>query len=127
VHSSYGRRLADAPADGRRVLIGLAVCRFFCGNPDCPKKTFAEQVDGLTARRARRTPPLARALTAIALALADRAGSRLAVLLDLLASRSSLLRLIIGPASRADARQSYLASPLGHRTSGSSGPGSGPP
>jgi transposase len=95
VHSSYGRRLADAPAGGHRVLIRLAVRRFFCGNPDCPKKTFAEQIDGLTSWRARRTPPLARALTAIALALAGRAGSRLAVLLDLLASRSSLLRLIM--------------------------------
>ena len=95
VHSSYGRRLADAPAGGHRVLIRLAVRRFFCGNPDCPKKTFAEQIDGLTSWRARRTPPLARALTAIALALAGRAGSRLAVLLDLLANRSSLLRLIM--------------------------------
>jgi transposase len=95
VHSAYGRRLADAPAGGHRVLIRLAVRRFFCGNPECPKKTFAEQIDGLTSRRARRTPPLARALTAIALALAGRAGSRLAVLLGLLASRSSLLRLIM--------------------------------
>jgi transposase len=95
VHSTYGRRLADAPAGGHRVLIRLAVRRFFCGNPDCPKKTFAEQVGGLTSRRARRTPPLARALTAIALALAGRAGSRLAALLDLVTSRSSLLRLIM--------------------------------
>jgi transposase len=95
VHSRYGRRLADAAIGGRRVLIRLAVRRFFCGNPDCPKKTFAEQVDGLTSRRARRTPPLARALTGIALALAGRAGARLAALLDLLASRPSLLRLVM--------------------------------
>jgi transposase len=95
VHSTYGRRLADAAIGGRRVLIRLAVRRFFCGNPDCPKKTFAEQVDGLTSRRARRTPPLARALTAIALALAGRAGERLAALLDLVTSRPSLLRLVM--------------------------------
>ena len=95
VHSRYGRRLADAAIGGRRVLIRLAVRRFFCGNPDCPKKTFAEQVSGLTSRRARRTPPLARALTGIGLALAGRAGARLAALLDLLASRSSLLRLVM--------------------------------
>src|SRR6266568_4386369 len=84
VHSTYGRRLADAPIGGHRVLIRLAVRRFFCGNPDCPKKTFAEQIGGLTSRRARRAPPLAQALTAIALALAGRAGSR-----------SSLLRLVM--------------------------------
>jgi transposase len=95
VHSTYGRRLADAPVGGHRVLIRLAVRRFFCGNPDCPAVTFAEQVEGLTSRRARRTPPLRRMLAAIALALAGRAGSRLAAILDLTAGRSSMLRLVM--------------------------------
>ena len=95
VHSTYGRRLADAAIGGRRVRIWLAVRRFFCGNPGCPAVTFAEQVDGLTSPRARRTPPLKKSLTAIALALAGRSGSRLAGLLDLVAGRSSLLRLIM--------------------------------
>ncbi len=95
VHSSYERRLADAAIGGQRPVIRLAVRRFFCGNPDCPNKTFAEQVDGLTSRRARRTPLLAQVLTAIALALAGRAGARLAALLGSGASRSSLLRLIM--------------------------------
>jgi len=95
VHSTYGRRLADAPAGGQRVVIRLTVRRFFCGNPDCAAVTFAEQVDGLTCRRARRTPPLARMLTGIALALAGRAGARLAGVLDLTAGRSSMLRLVM--------------------------------
>jgi hypothetical protein len=95
VHSRYGRRLADAAIGGRRVLIRLVVRRFFCGNPDCPKKTFAEQIQGLTSRRARRTPPLARTLIGIGLALAGRAGARLAALLDLTVSRPSLLRLVM--------------------------------
>ena len=56
VHSAYERRLADAPAGGQPVTIRLAVRRFFCGNPDCAAVTFAEQVEGLTSRRARRTP-----------------------------------------------------------------------
>jgi transposase len=94
-HSGYERRLADAPIGGQLVTIRLAVRRFFCGNPDCPAVTFAEQVDGLTSRRARRTPPLARMLTAIALALAGRAGARLAGALDLMAGRSSMLRLVM--------------------------------
>jgi transposase len=95
VHSTYGRRLADAAIGGRQVRIWLGVRRFFCGNPACPAVTFAEQVDGLTSPRARRTPALKKSLTAVALALAGRAGSRLAVLLDLMAGRSSLLRLIM--------------------------------
>jgi transposase len=95
VHSGYERRLADAPVGGQPVTIWLAVCRFFCGNPDCGAVTFAEQVEGLTARRARRTPQLARTLTAIALALAGRAGARLAGALGLTAGRSSMLRLVM--------------------------------
>jgi transposase len=95
VHSRYQRRLADAAIGGRPVLIRLTVRRFFCPAPDCAVTTFAEQVEGLTVRYARRTPPLAEMLTAVALALAGRAGARLAPLLGLLAGRSSMLRLIM--------------------------------
>jgi transposase len=95
VHSAYGRRLADAPVGGHWVLVRLAVRRFFCDNPGCPAVTFTEQIDGLTSRRARRTPPLRRMLAGIALALAGRAGSRLAGVLGLAAGRSSLLRLVM--------------------------------
>jgi transposase len=95
VHSTYGRRLADAPVGGQRVLIRLVTRRFFCGSPQCPAVTFAEQIGGLTWPRARRTPALAAMLTGIALALAGRAGARLAGLLGLSAGRSSLLRLVM--------------------------------
>jgi transposase len=95
VHSTYCRRLADAPAGGRPVTLWLGVRRFFCGNNDCKSVTFAEQFEGLTTPRARRTPPLARMLTAIGLALAGRAGTRLASQLDLPASRTGLLRLVM--------------------------------
>ena len=94
VHSRYRRRLADVAIGGRRVMIRLRVRRFFCRNPDCPATTFAEQVDGLTSRYARRTPPLAAMLAAVALALAGRAGARLASVPGMTAGRSSLLRLI---------------------------------
>ena len=60
-------------------MLRLAVRQFFCGNPDCPAVSFAEQVDGLTARRARRSQPPARTLTAKAMAMASgRIGGRLA-------------------------------------------------
>lgn len=95
VHSVYVRRLADAPVGGQPVMIWLAVRRFFCGNPGCGAVTFAEQVQGLTARRARKTPALARTLTAIALALAGRGGARLAGELGLAAGKSGMLRLVM--------------------------------
>jgi transposase len=95
VHSRYQRRLADAAIGGRPVLIRLTVRRFFCPAPDCPVITFAEQVEGLTVRYARRTPLLAEMLTAVALALAGRAGARLACQLGLPAGRTGMLRLIM--------------------------------
>jgi transposase len=95
VHSRYERRLADAPAGGRPVVIRLVVRRFFCGNPGCAAVTFAEQAGGLTAPWSRRTPPLARMLAAIALALAGRAGARLAAVLAVTVSPDTLLRLVM--------------------------------
>ena len=95
VHSTYHRRLADAPVGGHPVMLWLGVRRFFCGNNECKAVTFAEQFEGLTSPRSRRTPPLARMLTSIGLALAGRAGTRLASELDLPASRTGMLRLVM--------------------------------
>ena len=94
VHSRYERRVADAPISGMPVVIELGVRRFFCDHPDCPKRTFVEQIPGLTSRYARRSPGLGRMLAAVGLALAGRAGARLAAGLGLLTGRSTLLRMI---------------------------------
>jgi transposase len=94
VHSRYQRRLADAAVGGRRVVLRLGVRRFFCEDPDCQARTFTEQITGLTTRYARRTPLLTRMLQAVGLALAGRAGARLASRLGLPASRDTLLRLL---------------------------------
>jgi transposase len=96
VHSRYRRQLADLPVGGRPVAVWLTVRRFFCDHVDCSACTFVEQVPGLTERHARRSPGLQAALVAIALALAGRAGSRLAAKLGMAVSRSTLLRLIRG-------------------------------
>ena len=94
VHSRYERRVADAPISGVPVVIELGARRFFCDHPDCPKRTFAEQIPGLTSRYARRSLGLGRMLAAVGLALAGRAGARLGFRLGLLTSRSTLLRMI---------------------------------
>ena len=96
IHSRYVRRLADVAIGGRRVEIRLAVRRFFCPDPGCKRKTFAEQVDGMTVRYARKTSLLAGVLGSIAVALAGRAGSRLACGLGVPASRQVMLRLVMG-------------------------------
>jgi hypothetical protein len=94
VHSRYERRLAAAAVAGQRVEIRLRVRRFFCDGEDCGVRTYAEQVAGLTARYARCTVLLRGMLESIGLALAGRAGARLATALGLPATRSMLLRLI---------------------------------
>jgi transposase len=96
VHDRYRRRLHDLACGGRPVEIVLEVCRFCCGNPACPVATFAEQVPGLTAWYQRRTAQLRDLLEKAALALAGRAGSRLAAALGAIVSRFTLIRLVRG-------------------------------
>jgi GNAT superfamily N-acetyltransferase len=86
VHSRYQRRVAAAAIGGRRVMIWLRVRRLFCDEPACGKRTFAKQVPGLTVRYRRKTPLLAEVLRNIAVALAGRAGCRLARALQAMAT-----------------------------------------
>jgi len=94
VHSGYVRTVADGPAGQRPVVIRLAVRRFLCRNPACEAVTFAEQVDGLTGRYLRRSLPLLGLLAQVGLALAGRAGARLAATLGAAAHRTTVLRLV---------------------------------
>jgi len=84
------------PIGGQRVVIRFAVRRFFCDNAACPAHTFAEQPPGLTTRYGRRTALLTGMLAAIAVALAGRAGARLAGRLGMPTSKDSLLRVLRG-------------------------------
>ena len=94
VHDRYRRRLADLACGGRPVQVMLEARRFRCGNPACPVATFAEQVPGLTGWYQRRTAPLRGLLEKVALALAGRAGSRLAAAAGAAVSRFTLIRLV---------------------------------
>jgi transposase len=94
VHARYQRELADLPLGGRRVRVIAHIRRFKCVSPRCGQSTFSEQIPGLTAPFARRTPPLAEALAKVALALAGRPGARLAAKLAMPCCRDVLIRLI---------------------------------
>ncbi|MGW6413031.1 transposase family protein [Streptomyces vinaceus] len=72
VHGGCRRRLADLAAAGREAVVDLLVRRFLCPAAECGRRTFVEQVDGLTERFARRTPLPRRSLEKVALALAGR-------------------------------------------------------
>ncbi|WP_244876857.1 ISL3 family transposase [Winogradskya consettensis] len=94
VHGWYQRRLRDIAVAGTALLLRVQVRRFRCENTGCPARTFAEQIDGLTVPHARLTPGLRGMLTQIGLALAGRAGSRLASVIGVAAGRDTLLRLV---------------------------------
>lgn len=94
LHGHYRRLLQDLPAGGRAVLIRLTVRRLKCLNLACRIRTFADPINALAARHARSTSPLRRMLELLALALAGRAGSRLAGMLGITVSRNTLIRLI---------------------------------
>jgi transposase len=94
VHDRYRRGLAGLGCGGRPVQVVLEVRRFYCGNPACEVATFAEQVPGLTGWYQRRTAPLRALLEKVALALAGRAGCRLAAALGTAVSRFTLIRQV---------------------------------
>jgi transposase len=96
VHSCYSRRLADLPCQGRAVRLCLKVRRFFCENPTCPRRTFAEQFPEVAPAFARRTLRQEKTLREIAFALGGRPGARLARFLGLPISFWTLLRLLRG-------------------------------
>nr|WP_308802059.1 transposase family protein [Streptomyces polyasparticus] len=95
VHSWYQRHLADTAVGGRPVVIDLAVRRLVCDAEDCTRRTFVEQVAGLTIRYGRRTVALLEVVQAIALVLAGRAGARLAGILHIVVNRGTLLNALM--------------------------------
>ncbi|MFB7113143.1 transposase family protein [Streptomyces sp. NPDC056291] len=108
VHSSYLRFPADVPTAGRRVVLRLRVPRFRCQNTVCTRRTFMEQISGLTSRHGQRTERLRSTLAAAGLALAGRTGARLAAVLGVAVSRSTVLRLVDTlpePVARSEARR----------------------
>ncbi|MET7853791.1 ISL3 family transposase [Streptomyces avermitilis] len=95
VHDRYQRRLKDLPLSDQGFVIRLTVRRFICGTAGCPRRTFAEPFSRLAAPHARFTTRLNHALERVGLALAGRAGARLAAQLGFGAGRMTLLRRVM--------------------------------
>lgn len=82
------------PAPGEALFFQLRVRRFACRNSGCTRRTFVEQIRGLTRPHGQRTERLRATLAAVGLALAGRAGARLSSALGVCVSRSTILRLV---------------------------------
>jgi transposase len=95
VHSRYFRRLADLPCFGRAVQLQVAVRRFSCPQPECPRRLFAERLPGFAEPHARTTSRLRQAHESIGCALGGEAGSRLTISLSMATSPDTLLRRVM--------------------------------
>jgi len=92
IHSRYTRRVADLPCAGRHVTLLLTVRKFFCPNPSCTRKIFAEQFPELVPSSARLTNRLRDALVALGLATCGEITSRLAPKLGMTVTPTTILR-----------------------------------
>src|SRR5690349_1968321 len=94
VHSRYHRHPADLPSLGHAVRLDLRVRRFYCRNPACPRRTFAEPAPDLLAPWARRTRRLATAQGQVGVTCGGEAGARLLRRLGMPASAATVLRRV---------------------------------
>ena len=94
VQSRYIRTLADLPCSGQRVKWMIQVRRFWCDNPACPRKIFAERLPTCAPVYARRTLRQSEILSEVAFALGGKAGEAIAQLLSMPVSHDTLLRLM---------------------------------
>ncbi|GHH89103.1 hypothetical protein GCM10017771_37530 [Streptomyces capitiformicae] len=96
-HSTYQRALDERPLGSRRAMVRLRVRRYFCDRKSCSRKTFVEQVPGLSERHRRSSTGLTGWLRSIAIELGGRPAARLCRRLRMVAGRTRLLRLLVAP------------------------------
>ena len=53
VHGWYSRSVVGLPAASRNTVLVVRVRRFVCSDPGCPRRTFVEQIPGVTRRHGR--------------------------------------------------------------------------
>ena len=94
VHSRYLRTMQDLPVCGIPLTLRLQVRRFFCDNPACGRKTFAEVVPELALPFARKTVRLTEQLRQLGFAMGGEQRARSATELKMACSADTMLRLI---------------------------------
>lgn len=108
VHSRYLRTVRDVPCGGRQVLLRLTVRKFFCRNPACSRKIFAERLSTFLEPWAQMTARLNRVLQMIGLATSGSLGARLAAHLGICVSWMTILRRIMALPTPAAGAVAFL-------------------
>ena len=94
VHGHYSRHPIDLPICGCSVELNISVRRFCCDNRKCRRATFAESLQQILNRYARRTHRLITQQHHVAFELGGRAGERLLAKLSMDTSRDTLINMI---------------------------------
>jgi transposase len=93
-HSMYVRKPQALPCAEASIQLVVSVHRYFCHNPACIRKTFAERIPEIVHFYARRTTHLEALLKCIAFEMSAETASRVCIGLKVQMSPDSLLRLI---------------------------------
>ena len=91
-HGWRRRRLQDYPAHGDGVTVDLAICRWRCQAPTCPRRTFSDQIASIARPFARRTTRVAQIVSHLGHATGGRPAERLLHRLGLRVSDDTVLR-----------------------------------
>ena len=93
-HSHYWRTIADLACAERQIRLHLYVRRFFCDNPLCERKTFAEQFPDVVVPYGRRTNRLAAKQRRVGLAIGGEPGAETLTEMTVPVSGDTVLRLV---------------------------------
>jgi len=106
VHWKSRRTVHDVPCAGRRVVLRLCVRKFFCREPSCQRKVFAERLPDLVQPWARVSNRLLEELKALGLAASAQVKERLAPRLGMKVKAPTLLRYLraIPPPAKTSVR-----------------------
>ena len=93
VHSIYQREIQDLPLQDRQVILLVDTRKFFCYNPVCPHKTFAER-HPFAAPKAKKTDRLVKNIIHTSTQLSSLNASRLLKSGNITACKSSICSLL---------------------------------
>ena len=96
VHSHYIRHIRDLPLHGRSLEMTFRARRFRCRNPQCRQSIFTEQPPELVVRYGRHSVQERNVLLKIAVEESAMAASRVATLVGMSVSPSTVLRMVKG-------------------------------
>jgi len=94
VHSRSTRRLRDLPVAEHPVRLRVAVRRFRCLTPTCPRRTFTERRPALAPSHAQRTRRLTAAIRVLGGEAGGEAGARMATRLRMPLSGETVRRIL---------------------------------